>query len=192
MFSLIDAFKTSSNIVPLKISEEEGLKRIIEIANIFGLGTKHKLQEFLPLAIGAYGDSLINITNAYSAINNDGKFIKPSIIEKIELQNKNIIWENKFLETRIINSSISKQLKILLEKSVYEGNGNAAAISGQKIFGKTGTSDQNKDLWFIGSIGNTTTGIWLGFDDNRESNLSSGNAANIWKIYTKEILNIGK
>ena len=61
---------------------------------------------------------------------------------------------------------------------------------GKKIYGKTGTSDGNKDLWFIGSIDNLTTGIWIGYDDNKESELSSGNAAYLWKKFISEIYKI--
>ena len=188
--SLIESFKISSNIVPIKISKEIGLKKIIILANLFGLGYKQKINEDLPLAIGSYGDSLLNITNAYSAINNNGKIIKPEIIEKIKINNEKIIWLNKPIEKRIISQKVIFKINKLLERSITEGTGIAASIDGQKIFGKTGTSDNNRDLWFIGSIKNTTTGIWIGFDDNRKTILSSGNAAILWKRYKrKTILN---
>ena len=78
--SLIDSFKTSSNIVPLKISSNIGLKKIINLANLFGLGYKQQFEEFLPLAIGSYGDNLLNITNAYAALNSNGNLYKPSTV----------------------------------------------------------------------------------------------------------------
>jgi len=187
--SLIDSFKYSSNIIPIIISEEIGLKNIISIANLFGLGYEQKFNEILPLAIGVYGDSLLNITNVYSAINNDGKIIKPEIIEKIKLNNEKIIWINKPIEKRLVSKKVINNINKLLEKSITEGTGIAASINSQRVFGKTGTSDNNRDLWFIGSLKNTTTGIWMGFDDNRKTTLSSGNAASFWKTYkTKSLL----
>ena len=185
--SLIDAFKKSSNIVPIKISREFGLEKIIKLANVFGLGYLQNFEPYLPLAIGAYGDSIINITNAYSAINNKGNIIKPSILEKIEFKNGELIWKHKIISKKIIDEKIANNLNLILEKSVSDGNGSAAAIKGKKIFGKTGTSDLNRDLWFIGSIKNITTGIWIGYDNNSSSNLSSGSAANFWKIYINGI-----
>ena len=185
--SLIDAFKNSSNIVPIKISNELGLKKIINLAKSFGLGSHQELKAYLPLAIGAYGDSLINITKAYSIINNKGELIETSLLKKIELKSGETIWENKFLSQKIIDIDTAKKLNVLLENSVSDGNGIAAYIQGEKIYGKTGTSDLNKDLWFIGSIKNLTTGIWIGFDDNRSTNLSSGIAANFWKIYIQKL-----
>ena len=187
--SMLDAFKFSSNIVPIKIAEEIGLKEIIELANSFGLGYEQKLQEFYPLAIGAYGDSLLNITNVYSTINNKGYFLNPSIIERIEFKNGDLVWENKFNSKRIIDSKIAIAINKMLEKSVSEGSGIAAYIYGEKIFGKTGTSDNNRDLWFIGSIETITTGIWLGQDDNESSEFSSGDAAFIWKMFINQIKN---
>ncbi len=188
--SLIESFKSSSNIVPISITKKIGLKNIINLANSFGLGYEQEFEEFPSLAIGAYGDNLLNITNAYSAINNNGKIQSPEIIEKIESFKKQPIWENKSISKKILDLKINKKINKLLEKSVREGTSKAASIKGKKIYGKTGTSDGNKDLWFIGSIDNLTTGIWIGYDDNKESKLSSGNAAYLWKKFISEIYKI--
>ena len=188
--SLIESFKSSSNIVPISITKKIGLKNIINLANSFGLGYEQEFEEFPSLAIGAYGDNLLNITNAYSAINNNGKIQSPEIIEKIESFKKQPIWENKSISKKILDLKINKKINKLLEKSVKEGTSKAASIKGKKIYGKTGTSDGNKDLWFIGSIDNLTTGIWIGYDDNKESELSSGNAAYLWKQFISEIYKI--
>ncbi len=188
--SLIESFKSSSNIVPISITKKIGLKNIINLANSFGLGYEQEFEEFPSLAIGSYGDNLLNITNAYSAINNNGKIQSPEIIEKIESLNDKYIWENKSISKKILDLKINNKIKKLLEKSVKEGTSKAASIKGKKIYGKTGTSDGNKDLWFIGSIDNLTTGIWIGYDDNKESELSSGNAAYLWKQFISEIYKI--
>ena len=188
--SLIESFKSSSNIVPISITKKIGLKNIINLANSFGLGYEQEFEEFPSLAIGSYGDNLLNITNAYSAINNNGKIQSPEIIEKIESFKKQPIWENKSISKKILDLKINKKINKLLEKSVKEGTSKAASIKGKKIYGKTGTSDGNKDLWFIGSLDNLTTGIWIGYDDNKESELSSGNAAYLWKKFIAEIYKI--
>ena len=177
-------------MVPISITKKIGLKKIIKLANSFGLGYAQKFEEFLSLAIGSYGDNLLNITNAYSAINNNGKIQSPTILEKIESINNQSIWENKFVSKKILDLKVNITLNKLLKKSVQEGTSKAASIKGMKIYGKTGTSDGNKDLWFIGSIDNLTTGIWIGYDDNKESELSSGNAAYLWKKFNAEIYKI--
>ncbi len=188
--SLIESFKSSSNIVPISITKKIGLKNIINLANSFGLGYEQEFKEYPSLAIGSYGDNLLNITNAYSAINNNGKIQSPSILEKIESFNKQPIWKNKSISNKILDLKVNKQINKLLKKSVEEGTSKAAFIKGKKIYGKTGTSDGNKDLWFIGSLDNLTTGIWIGYDDNKESELSSGNAAYLWKKFISEIYKI--
>ncbi len=188
--SLLESFKSSSNIVPISITKKIGLKNIIKLANSFGLGYKHEFEEFPSLAIGSYGDNLLNITNAYSAINNNGNIQSPNILEKIESLNYQTIWENKFISKKILDFKVNKKINKLLEKSVKEGTSKAASIKGKKIYGKTGTSDGNKDLWFIGSLDNLTTGIWIGYDNNKESELSSGNAAYLWKRFISEIYKI--
>ena len=185
--TLIESFKSSSNIVPLKITNKIGLKKIINLANKFGLGYKQKMEEFLPLAIGSYGDNLLNITNAYAVINSNGNSYKPSTLEKIESINGELIWENKFLSKKILDLKVNKSLNKLLEKSVSEGTAIAASIQGEKIYGKTGTSDGNRDLWFIGSINDLTTGVWIGSDKNNKTKLSSGNAAYLWKKFISKI-----
>ncbi len=188
--SLIESFKSSSNIIPIKITKKVGIKKVINLANAFGLGYKQEFEEFPSLAIGAYGDNLLNITNAYAVINSNGKIYMPSTIEKIETLNGKSIWENKFISKQILDIKVNNNLKKLLEKSVNDGTSIAASIKGEKIFGKTGTSDGNRDLWFIGSIKNLTTGVWLGFDENKESELSSGNAAYLWKRFIAKIYNL--
>ena len=188
--SLIESFKSSSNIVPITITKKIGIKKIINLANLFGLGYQQKFQEFPSLAIGSYGDNLWNITNAYAAINSNGKLYKASTLEKIESYDGEIVWENNFYFKKILDLKVNKNLNRLLEKSVTDGTSIAASIKGEKVFGKTGTSDGNRDLWFIGSIDNLTTGIWIGFDNNKKSKLSSGNAAKLWKKFIVKIYNI--
>ena len=188
--SLIESFKDSSNIVPLKIAKDIGLKKIINLANLFGLGFEQTLEEFLPLAIGSFGDSLLNITNAYAVLNSNGHLYKPSILTKIESKNDELIWKNKFISKKILDFKVTKKLNKLLEKSVSEGTSIAASIKGEKIYGKTGTSDGNRDLWFIGSINNLTTGVWIGFDENKKSSLSSGDAAYCWKKFISKIYDL--
>ncbi len=188
--SLIESFKSSSNIVPISITKKIGLKNIINLANSFGLGYMQEFKEFPSLAIGSYGDNLLNITNAYSAINNSGKIQSPSILQKIESSNNKSIWKHNLISKKVLDLKVNKKVNQLLEKSVKEGTSRAAYIKGKKVYGKTGTSDGNKDLWFVGSLDNLTTGIWIGYDDNKESELSSGNAAYLWKKYIAEIYQI--
>ena len=78
-------------------------------------------------------------------------------------------------------------MNFLLQRVVNEGTGFAASLKDRQVAGKTGTSEGNRDLWFIGSIPQLTTGIWFGYDNNQKTKSSSGEAASAWKKFMNEI-----
>ena len=75
----------------------------------------------------------------------------------------------------------------MLQQVVLYGSGTAASLEDREVAGKTGTSEGNRDLWFIGSIPQLTTGVWLGNDNNEESKVNSGDAAFTWKQFMNKI-----
>ena len=75
----------------------------------------------------------------------------------------------------------------MLQQVVLYGSGTAASLEDRQVAGKTGTSEGNRDLWFIGSIPQLTTGVWLGNDNNEESKVNSGDAAFTWKQFMNKI-----
>ena len=75
----------------------------------------------------------------------------------------------------------------MLEQTVNNGTANTASLQTRPVAGKTGTSDGNRDLWFIGSLPQLTTGVWFGNDKNNETIMNSGNAAWAWKKYIQKI-----
>tara|TARA_Y100001970_G_C14248647_1_gene870149 strand:+ start:3339 stop:5066 length:1728 start_codon:yes stop_codon:yes gene_type:complete len=188
--SLLDSFKYSSNIISIKLIDLVGFEEVIETANKFGVGNINKINNYYSIGIGSSEETLLNMTNAFSTINNQGLSNKNYLITKIINEKDEIIWshEKEQKPKQVISKEIANKLNLLLHKSVEEGTGKAAKINGFKVLGKTGTSDMNRDLWFIGSIQDNTHGIWMGYEDNRESELSSGDAARIWKLFTKSTL----
>ena len=167
-----------------------GFENVINTANSLGVGKTLKLEEYLPLAVGAYGETLMNMTSAYAAIANRGVYKKPSPIEQIIGPNNKIIWshnQNKTRDKQVVTKKVADTLNLMLEQAVREGTGNAASLSTRPVAGKTGTSDGNRDLWFIGSLPQLTTGVWFGNDNNNETIMNSGNAAWTWKEYIQKI-----
>ena len=75
----------------------------------------------------------------------------------------------------------------MLQRAVKEGTGVAASLKNRQVAGKTGTSEGGRDLWFIGSIPQLTTGVWFGYDDNKETRSGSGDAARAWKLFMLQI-----
>ncbi len=188
--SLQVAFQESSNVVAVQLLEKVGYKEVISIANDLGVGNKNELGRYLPLAIGAYEVTVLEMTGAYAGITNRGKFIPPLALEEIRGPNNDLLWshrKNSPKGEQVINRFAADSMNSLLRSVVRTGTGSLASLSSRQVAGKTGTSEGGRDLWFIGSIPQLTTGVWFGYDDNRKTKGSSGDAAWIWKKFMQEI-----
>ncbi len=188
--SLSDSLKYSLNTVAVQLLAKVGFENVIEIANRLGVGNQRKLGKYYPLAIGAFEQTLMEMTSAYAAITNRGVFVKPLPFEEIRGPNNNILWsvkKNRGKGTRAVSKEIADTMNWMLQKVVSNGTGIAATLKERPVAGKTGTSEGGRDLWFIGSTPQLTTGVWFGHDDNRETKSGSGEAAWAWKKYMKEI-----
>ncbi len=188
--SMTDAFKNSLNIVAVQILERVGFEKVIETANNLGIGNERKLGRYFPLAIGAYEQTVLDMTGAYAAVTNRGIYMRPTPFEEI-LGPKNILlWErreNGYIGKRALKKEVADTLNWMLQGVVKSGTGIAASLKDRPVAGKTGTSEGGRDLWFIGSIPQLTTGIWFGYDDNKETKSGSGEAAWAWKQFMTKI-----
>tara|TARA_Y100001968_G_scaffold326422_1_gene369445 strand:+ start:116 stop:1234 length:1119 start_codon:yes stop_codon:yes gene_type:complete len=188
--SITDSFKHSSNTVPVYLLDKIGFEEVISVANKLGVGNQRSLKEYYPLAIGACEETILNMTAAYAGIANRGFYMKPNPFEKIEGPGNKIIW-SKEINTdqgyRALDSNVADALNYMLNKVVTEGTGRAANLSRRLVSGKTGTSEGARDIWFIGSIDQLTTGIWFGYDDNKETNNTSSTAAYSWRKFMESI-----
>ncbi len=188
--TLSDSLKHSLNTVSVQLLAKVGFKNVIDIANKLGIGNKRKLGRYYPLAIGAYEQTLLEMTSAYAAITNRGIFIKPMAFQEIRGPNNNILWSLKKhgnKGNRAVSQDIADTMNWMLQEVVRSGTGIAATLKNRPVAGKTGTSEGGRDLWFIGSIPQLTTGVWFGHDDNRETKSGSGEAAWVWKKFMSEI-----
>ncbi len=188
--TLSDSFKYSLNTIAVELLHKVGFEEVISVANAFGIGEVRPLGKYYSLAIGAYEESLLNMTAAYAGISNQGFFNEPNPIEEIVGPNNKLLWssENNLNKgSQALTPNLANSLNSMLEKVVSEGTGKAAKISSIKVAGKTGTSEKARDIWFIGSVPNLTTGVWFGYDDNRPTKNSSGAAAYIWKKFIESI-----
>ncbi|KGG12970.1 PBP1A family penicillin-binding protein [Prochlorococcus sp. MIT 0601] len=189
--SIKEAFIKSLNTVAVDLLAKVGFKKVISLANQLGVGNEVKLGEFYPLAIGAYEENLLNMTSAYSGIANNGLYHSPSPLVEVRGPANEVIFGKHLQKSqgqRVLSPQVAKIMNTLLRKVVSEGTGKAASLKNIDVKGKTGTSEGGRDLWFIGSIPQLTTGIWLGYDNNKPTNSSSGESALIWKIFMREII----
>ena len=188
--SISDAFKHSLNTVAVDLLDKVGFEEVISVANNLGVGNKKKIGRYYPLAIGAYEETVLNMTAAYAGIANRGIYIKPTPFEKILGPGNVVLWERSLDHQKgkkALEKNIADRLNIMLKEVVTDGTGKAASLKTRQVAGKTGTSEGARDIWFIGSIPQLTTGVWFGHDDNKKTSNSSGTAAWVWKEFISTI-----
>jgi len=163
--TLIMAFAESRNIPALKLADKVGIKSVIEVAKRFGITST--LPPFLPIAIGAADITLAEQVGAYSVFPNDGIRIEPHYIRQVT-QADGVPLETRNPEVKeVISVDIARQMMILLQAVTHIGTGAAAASLKHPLGGKTGTTNDFTDAWFVGFSPSVTCGTWIGFDDRQ-------------------------
>lgn len=162
--SLIDAFAFSSNAIAATTLQKTGVERTIRyIHDKFKITSK--LNNDLTLALGASDVSLFEMVRAYSVFANLGTMVEPIFVKKI-VRNKKIIEENLPRKTiNAIDYNTAIQISKMLRYAVEHGTGINAKIDNMVISGKTGTSSENRDAWFVGYTDSLVTGVWVGYED---------------------------
>lgn len=162
--NLATAFAKSVNSVPLKLTQEYGIDTVLNMASRLGVG--NKLKREYSTVLGASEMTLLDLTTIYSVIWNDGKSVRPYSITKITDVKGHVIYErNPSDEITILQPQTVEYMKQLLYEVVTKGTGKKAYT--KDVFGgKTGTSNDNRDAWFVGATANFVMGVWVGKDDN--------------------------
>ena len=196
----------SENPIALRIAREVGLNQVVSMAR--SLGIKSSLEAVPGLVLGQSVVNVLEITGAFAAISNDGVWNPPHAITRIidsadctTVKNSQLSVPNDFSNCRVIYSfdqnkeankpvlspRVAKEMTRIMRQTVINGTGRPAAI-GMGEAGKTGTTDKNVDLWYIGYIParQITTGIWLGNDNNSPTSGSSAQAAQLWGNYMRQ------
>lgn len=140
-------------------------------------------QAYSPLALGGmtYGISPLEMAGAYTTLANGGVYQKPVFVKKIENNNGDVIFEEKYEGKEITTKQNAYILTDLLEDVVRRGTGTNANFAGQHIAGKTGTTNDKKDVWFVGYTPYYTCSVWIGTDHNDPLPFHSDRAAYVWK-----------
>jgi len=186
--SLAVALQNSLNTVAVSLLKELGFDRVIETAR--SLGITREVGKFYPMAIGAYEQTLLDMTAAYAAITNRGIYVRPTPFEDILGPDGQLLWSRRAdgdRGRRAVASDIADAMLWMLQQVVKGGTGGGAALADRPVAGKTGTSEGGRDLWFIGSIPQLTTGVWLGYDDSRETGSTSVVATLAWRDFMAPI-----
>ncbi|ELS04269.1 penicillin-binding protein, 1A family [Xenococcus sp. PCC 7305] len=190
----------SENAVALRVAQDVGLNRVVEMAN--NMGIESPLAQVPGLVLGQSEVSVLEITGSYGALANNGIWYRPHAIRRIldgsdcsnpqDLKTCREIYnfeKQQHNRRQAIERKVAKRMTNMLRQVVDQGTGRAAKL-GEGEAGKTGTTDKNVDLWFIGYVPkeDLVTGIWLGNDDNSPTQGSSSQAARLWGKYMREFV----
>jgi penicillin-binding protein 1A len=173
--TLRDAFAVSSNVAAVRLSERVGRERVIQAAR--DLGVTSDLERGPTLALGTSTISLMEMTSAFAAVANGTYPVRPRGLPQAEDEGVGTPFEG----------TVRRDMMELLWAVTNQGTGRAAALP-IPSFGKTGTSQESRDAYFIGFAGDLVTGVWIGRDDNKPLGDIQGGGipARIWRSFMVE------
>ena len=186
---LRQALAKSRNVVTIKILKDIGIDYTIDYAK--KLGITSDLSRDLSIALGSSGVSLLELVDAYSVFANGGFRAEPVFITKIADRNGNILEEIAPSLEKVIEKSTAYIMTSLLEGVVKHGTGWRVRALGRPVAGKTGTTNNLHDAWFVGFTPRYITGTWVGFDDERslgKNETGSRAASPIWLGFMKKVV----
>ena len=164
--TIVNAFAESRNIPALKLAAHVGIHKVIDMAHQFGVTSD--IPPFLPIALGAVGITLEEQVASYSVFPNDGIRVAPHLVRRVSNADGIVLWQDKPAVKEVISQPTARTMMTLLEAVVQHGTGAAAAQLHHPLGGKTGTTSDFTDAWFLGFSPSVTCGVWVGYD-SRES-----------------------
>ncbi len=165
IITLRRALSQSRNIPALKLANKVGIKSVIDYAERFGITSK--LPPYLPVALGSAEITLMEQTSAYSVFPNDGVRVSPRYITRVTDYEGRVLEED-FPEVKdVISQRTARIMTSMLREVVLHGTGIAAAKLPFPVAGKTGTTNDFTDAWFVGFTPTMTCGVWVGYDEKK-------------------------
>jgi len=165
IITLRRALSQSRNIPALKLANKVGIKSVIEYAGRFGITSK--LPPYLPVALGSAEITLMEQTSAYSVFPNDGVHVSHRYITRVTDYEGRVLEED-FPEVKDVISQLTARIMTsMLREVVLHGTGIAAAKLPFPVAGKTGTTNDFTDAWFVGFTPTMTCGVWVGYDEKK-------------------------
>ncbi len=183
------AFANSRNIPALKVAQKVGIDKVIEYARKFGVTSN--LPPVLPLALGAAEVTLFEQTAAFTTFPNDGVRVTPRYIRKVTDYDGHTREENYPEVKEVVGVKTARIMTSLLQGVVQQGTATAALRLKHALAGKSGTTNDFTDAWFIGFSPSVTCGVWVGYDEKKTlGNKETGSQAAlpIWMNFMKTAL----
>ena len=171
----------SSNVCTARLMDAIGVRPVIQLARVMGITTP--IPYDYTISLGSNSVKLFEMTRAYGVFANGGFKVEPFAIERIESSRGTILYEaKKARSSKVLNLNTAATMTAIMKTVITNGTGRAANI-GKPAAGKTGTTDDSKDAYFIGFTPDVVTGVWVGNDDNSQMGGITGGTvpALIWK-----------
>jgi penicillin-binding protein 1A len=163
--TLVNAFAESRNIPALKLAARVGIHKVIDVAHRFGVTTN--IPAYLPIAIGAVEITLQEQVASYAVFPNDGLRVTPRLIRKVTNADGITLWEDTPEVNDVISQQTARTMMTFLQAVTAHGTGAAAAQLKHPLGGKTGTTSDYTDAWFLGFSPSVTSGVWVGYDSRQ-------------------------
>ncbi len=180
------ALTSSINIVAVKLLVDVGFDPVIALARRMGI--QSDLLPAYSLALGSSEVNLLELTSAYGTFAAKGKHANAHGITRITNGQGDVIYEFEEKPKQAIDPDTAAIMTWMLEGVVNGGTGGNAAIPGRQVAGKTGTSEKNRDLWFIGYMPQLVAGVWMGNDDSTPTGGASRTAALAWYKFVSQFV----
>ncbi|MGD0963760.1 MAG: PBP1A family penicillin-binding protein [Candidatus Acidiferrales bacterium] len=161
------ALADSRNVPAVRLLDQVGIENVIDLARKFGV--RSPLPPYLPLALGAADLTLIEHTSAFTVFPDDGIHIDPHYIRRVTTYDGAVLEEPRPSVTDVIPPDVARTMVAMLEEVVRFGTGVRAKELGRPSGGKTGTTNDFTDAWYMGFTPQLTAGVWVGNDDKRVS-----------------------
>jgi len=172
--------------VTIKLLQSVGVKKAIRMAR--ALGITSRMEQNLSIALGSSGLTLMELVSAYSVFPNQGYHIEPNAVRYIKNRRDEIIYTHQPMGEQAISSGLAYMITSLLESAVQNGTGVKVKVLKRPVAGKTGTTNNFIDAWFLGYTADSVTGVWVGKDKDEALGVNetgSRAAIPIWLQYMK-------
>jgi penicillin-binding protein 1A len=161
------ALAGSRNVPAVKLAERIGISSVVDVTRRFGITTS--LPPYLPLALGAADMRLIEHVSAFTVFPDDGIRIDPHMIRRVTSYDGALLEEARPEVHDVVSPEVARTMTAMLEEVIQFGTGIQAKALGRQAAGKTGTTQDYTDAWFVGFVPQLTAGVWVGFDDKQIS-----------------------
>ena len=181
---LLRALRNSVNIVAVKLLVDTGFDPVVQLAGRMGI--QSPLLPAYSLALGSSEVNLLELTSAYGTLANKGIHRPTHGIRRVLNANGEVIYERPNEMVQAVDADTAAIMTWMLRGVVEGGTGGNASL-GRPVAGKTGTSENYRDLWFIGYIPQLVAGVWMGNDDNTPTRGASSMAASVWRSFMAKL-----